>query len=415
MWQLYFTVSCALSLACTARSEVSVCTLNGDCTQNDLGINKALERVSSDVILYLNPGTHSLSQFKFLVDLDNVSFIGLREDQSSVVTCEVNAGLAFFNVSNLTFRDLQIQGCGFAGMEAWMPVLAASDAMFDRLFQIPLSVKVALFLGNCETVTFSNVSISNTTGIGLLAINAVGQIHLSGVHFQQNRPVSCVVDTLVILPWFNPEEWIGGGAYFLYEDYSVPYSPPPTKLVITNSIFINNMDCGVIGSSELYIEYSASIQEFGYVIGAGGGLSVMMSQIGYPVDVNVYSTTFKKNMAKFGAGSHIGLFAGTSNCHVEFQDCTFDGNGAESGSFGGGGLATFFDLTRPPQMPGEFPFPDISERNNSLQVMSSSFTQNMAFGGGGAYVLSNYAEEHIDSTTKVHFRNCTFDSNLELI
>ena len=58
---------------------------------------------------------------------------------------------------------------------------------------------------------------------------------------------------------------------------------------------------------------------------------------------------FHKNSARFGAGTHIGLFSGIEYSHMSFSDCGFDSNEGESydNSNDRAGLAVFTGLFNP--------------------------------------------------------------------
>ena len=156
------------------------------------------------------------------------------------------------------------------------------------------------------------------------------------------------------------------------------------------------------------IEYSSAIREHGYHIGAGGGLSVIMAQINYTLNVSVQSTTFTRNRAKFGGGAYIGIFSGVTHSHLQFLNCSFASN---QQSVSGGGLMVTIDLIRPQQLQGTFQLPDVQERDVSLDVVDSNFTNNTAITGGAVTVFSLYAEDIIDSTIKASFSNCIFAFN----
>ncbi len=392
--------------------------VNGNCSN----INETLTmRLSSNTVVQLRSGKHTIHAFTLHSSIDNVSFVGLGAAPDVIVTCDEGIGLAFFNVSNIRFQNITIDGCGLSGHN-WMEVLDTKNEIIDEVIKIPATnvptVTVALFVAHCENLTMESVNVSNTLGIGLLAVNAVGSMLLNSANFERNIPPECSLSITVIDPIISDfRKWIGGGAYFLYEDYKFingsSYSPPYTRLEVTESRFLDNQDCGVVGSIEQYIEYSAAIRDLGYYVGAAGGLSVMLAQVGYPVDVVVRSTVFRKNLAKFGGGVHIGMFAGTSNNHITILDCSFEQNGNHS-MYSGGALIAFFELWRQSQFTADSLVPEMTRTNNiTLEVINTTFTKNAAFSGGAVFLASQYTEEtHSQkSSIRVYFRGCRFVSN----
>ena len=405
MWWTVFVTAVLCLLTSTKSKEITVCSStgnNGSCVQ----VGEALTDISSDTIVNFNPGAHVVEAFVFLTDLRNVSFVGLEE---VTVTCKEGIGLAFFNISNLLLENISIRRCGLNGAN-WDPIINVLNDTVEMFAEIPSITKVALLIGSCDNVTLTNVSIMETSGIGLLGINVVGSSTLNRVVFRQNQQPVCVTGSLI--PLEGNEQWIGGGAYFLYQDYGETdrIANVGHKLTILSSEFVNNSDCGISGAAGLYIEYSTALRDHGYHIGAGGGLSVMMAQVHYAVNVSVVSTTFVKNRAKFGGGAHVGLFSGVTCSHLLFLNCSFDENSNQE-SFSGGGIIVFVDLIRPQQLQGSFQLPDIRERDVSLRVVDSTFTKNVAIIGGAVFVYSLYAEDVIDSSIRISFSGCTFAFN----
>lgn len=402
MWWAVFTAAVLCLLASARSKDITVCSSTGNfgsCVQ----VGEALAAISSDTVVNFNPGTHVVKDFVFLTDLKNVSFVGLGE---VILTCQEGIGLAFFNISNLSLENISIRQCGLNGTN-WDPIIDVLSDTFEMVIKIPPITKVALLMGSCDSVTLTDVSIVGTSGIGLLGVNVVGSSTLNRVVFRQNQQPACEVESLI--PLEGHEQWIGGGAYFLYQDYRETYriGNVENELTILSSEFVNNSDCGISGAVGLYLEYSSAYRNHGYHIGAGGGLSVVMAQVQYMVNVSVMSTTFIRNRAKFGGGTHIGLFSGVTHCHLLFRNCSFDQNSNQE-SFSGGGLLVFVDLIR---LQGTFQLPDIQERDVSLQVVDSNFTENVAITGGAVFVYSLYAEDVIDSTIRLSFSGCTFAFN----
>lgn len=405
---------CLVAAHGVSGSALHVCS-GGDQGGGCMNINEALREVASNTVLWLSDGRHVVDTFVFHEDFDNISFRG-DGTGDVVVTCSEGIGLAFMNVSNLLFQNMTIDGCGLSGVSNWSTVLRATRAIIDEAIKIPLegnvTVKVALFMAHCENVTMDHVNVVNTIGIGLLAVNTIGNTLLESVSFERNIPPECNLSlTIVDLEISDFRRWIGGGAYFLYEDYTneSEYAPPATQLHIVGSSFLNNQDCGVVGGTEQFIEYSAALREPGYYIGASGGLSVMMTQAGFPVEVLIQSSEFHNNFAKFGGAAHIGVFEELTNIHIRFLNCSFDQNGNHS-TFSGGALTAFFNLWRNSD---EYSSPSVGQRNITLEVIDSNFTNNEAYTGGAVFLGSlhdNQASRHDNSVT-VLFERCKFDSN----
>ena len=88
---------------------------------------------------------------------------------------------------------------------------------------------------------------------------------------------------------------------------------------------------------------SLSLRDFGYAIGFGGGLSIILGQSQFAVAFQVTSSCFDSNMAVVGAAAYIGIFTYVRNSSVLFGNCTFNSNAAW---YSGGGIGLLNDLDR---------------------------------------------------------------------
>lgn len=392
---------------------VYVCSESGLLPTNtsgcDSNIDQALRLLSSNTQLLLSPGQHVLEEFTLHRALENISLVGMGTVSNVVLTCSEGVGLAFFGVHNLRIQNLTIEGCGTSGLLNWAPILKAINQTFGHTrinFPSTGVVKVGLFLGDCADITLDGVSVTKTSGIGLLSINVVGSNSLTNVSFLLNTPPKCDPTSFLGVEFL---EWVGGGAYFLYEDYSSNHMPPTTTLSISSAEFAWNKDCGVVGYTELYLRLSTVLQETGYYIGAGGGLSVMLTQVTFPVGVEIESTVIRSNQAKFGGGLHLGFFKDVTDCYVSIKESFFIGNGDVEETYAGGGFVAIVDIFSPHQLTSGPSCANNIPKNLSIVVVDTNFTQNTAFGGGGGAIYSHCGE---DSTLRVSFLRCNFEQNV---
>ena len=251
-------------------------------------------------------------------------------------------------------------------------------------------------MGLCEDVVMENVTVTNTTGIGLVGMNILGQLRLYGVDFTYNQHYACDHDLMNA----TDELVTGGGAYFFYGNPSlsngtrmrmITNSTSDTilpLLLITESRFAFNSDCSRVSDDEANYRYSLTGDPNAfYCIGGGGGLSVFLAQKHYSVNVTVHLTEFFANSARYGGGVHIGLFAGIAlGTTVNFMDCLFifnTGVNTQNEATGGGGLAVFTGLTNPLHAHVSLPSNEVI-----VYVVCSYFVRNSATKGGGLFTFS---------------------------
>lgn len=355
-------------------------------------LTEALGSMESGTKLELDPGQHFLRETKMLLGLDSVSITG----NESSLTCERHTGLGFVNISGLTISNVIIEECGMRHATIATPNLL-------RGYAVPPSLKVAVLVVGCAEVVFQGVTINATDGLGLLAANPIGNCTLHRVNFTSNRPLSCegsADDTNAGEE--ATEEGVGGGALFIYQDelYSDDAEAAirnttvrsQCMLTISSSHFQHNAGCAnpPMASSRTILTQR---------LGGGGGLSVLLTQQSYRVDVVVESTMFYGNDAVEGGGAYMGLSSGSDRSTVSFVGCGFISNGLasvseESGIMrsvcsDGAGLAIrneMFDYTRGRCLEDERTA-NMHENRPSVRISGTRFYNNIALHHGGGIMM----------------------------
>jgi predicted outer membrane repeat protein len=322
---------------------------------------------------------------------------------------------------------LTLNNCGLTGE----PVSTIEQQLKEEVhlwFGIPSVVNYGVVLGHSWNVTLSDFHVTNTRGLGLLGINVLGNSILDQVRFTFNTMQSCInspprfpfnVSNVTIL------RQIGGGAYFLYQDeLTITQENPVYTLEVRNSTFSHNAECSYAAISQVNVADFTRYTRDVYQVGAGGGLTVFVSQENFNIHTTVKDTVFSQNKGRYGAGAHVGIFAGVPTCNITFDGCTFEQNGILSRdvtkylSVGGSGLALFTDLL-PPEQSSNF-----VERNDSITavvtIVATRFLSNVAgVEGGGLLVYSLFTTTNIlyeagspeYFSIHINIRDCIFKNN----
>ena len=408
---------CCLLLALLTLSQsavrLEVIVVSSDCSvtsQNATGdsqacinIDQAIDMTDSDTQLSLSEGIHYLTQPRVMRDTSNIMFVGASESGVHL-ECVNASGIGFVNVTGLVLANVTIHSCGLTGES----LQAAMDLLKDIVnvwSAVPQSLSIGLFLGHCQDLSMSHVTVNGTRGLGMLAINIVGNSTLSHVNFTHNVRPRCWYAE----PFYPFDvsgeivEQIGGGAYFLYHDYhnESSYDTVDNSLLISDSFFAHNADCSfsvITHLSNKYFDYNADR----FTVGAGGGLSIIYGHSHYSLSARVRSTRFFRNDARYGSGAYVGTFADfIYENFVIFDNCTFLENGLvnvfmnngieQSYCRSGGGLAILTDLLKPDNLERA-----ISHvQNVSISAVNTHFIQNgAAIEGGGVYAYSLVNSPH---------------------
>ena len=402
---------------CAAGGSVEVCLNEGthNCSLTD-SLDEALSALSSDSTISLSPGLHVIQNFNLIRDLSDIRISGNGTASSVTIECTPGVGLAFFNISGLVIENLNINRCNISGGEAISELTDVLYDIVDGFFLIPNDTQLALFLGVCANVNMNRVTIANTAGLGLMAINVMGDFSLSEVSFESNIHPACLTNALEAFDPNSRGSQIGGGAFILYHRFNETNHdtlPQYVNLNIRQSSFIRNADCSPNTFVELYYLFSQDLRDIGYIVGGGGGLTLMVAQCHYPIYVRIDSSTFEENTARYGSGAHIGIFNDATDCHVLFTNCNFTGNGLPPSMFpaeqGGSGVAILNDLISP-----YTDRPTVHNKNVFIDIESSNFIENTGYAGAGVYVYSQHSTATVrndSDATIVMSKDCLFRSN----
>ena len=408
---LLYSESC-----CAVGGSVEVCLHQGthNCSLAN-SLDEALGSLSSDSTVSLSPGLHMIQTFNLIRDLTNIRISGNSTTSSVTIECTAGVGLAFFNISGLVIENLNINRCELSGGEAISELRDVLLGVVDGFFLIPNDTKLAVFLGVCTNVTMNRVMIANTTGLGLMGINVMGEFSLSEVRFESNIHPACITDRLEAFINDSLGSQIGGGAFIVYHCFHDTNNDQHVNLSIRKTSFIRNADCSPNTFVELYYQFSEDLRDIGYIVGGGGGLTLMVAHCNYTIDVRINSSTFQGNTARYGSGAHIGIFNDATNCRVLFTNCTFIGNGLPPDMFpteqGGSGVAILNDLISPYHGLSR---PTVHNKKVFISIEFSNFTENTGYAGAGVYVYSQHSTATVrneSDATIVMCSHCLFTSN----
>ena len=370
---------------------------------NGTTIDQALGNITSGSYLQLLPGCHCIQKFNVVGDVSDVSLIGVIGEVQ--ITCAPGLGLAFLNVTRLSLQGLTITGCGLNGSNA-VALNSAINTLVELFIQLTEDSTIAVIIASCMDVAMDHVTIVNTTGLGLIGINVVGQSNFTNNVFSFNVDQQCPVKSSNVLQ--SPTAMVGGGAQFIYVDFIDRGNSDSVYLNIDNSTFSYNSYCGSEITLEIYNKLIDTLRNRNYTIGSGGGLSLSHAQHGYDVVINVQRSTFENNMAAIGGASSVIWYAGSFESHITFSDCNFSSNGLPRQ--GAGGVAFFKDIIAPPSARFQAP---AHSNSNTMTFLRSNFTQNAGSVGSGLYVQSLYSRLS-NSTDQLTLDSCRFEANSAL-
>lgn len=366
---------------------------------NNNTLDSALKMLYDDVVLELDAGEHCISSYTLIRDLQNVTIRG-KGDSTTFIKCSDGNGLAFFNVSELTIHSLIISQCGLDTnkFNNFTNVVRKTIEFFFSISDAPDNF-IAVACANCANFKLINSEILNTTGLGFLGINLFGNSTIENTNFIANVPNGCFPsegDSNYTLQM----ERVGGGAIIVYHDYVERHRHyGDSHLHIDQATFSDNLYCGIQGVYELhlYSQISDDVSIENFMLGGGGGLSVILTQIHYHVNAVIENSLFERNRAGYGGGANVEIFTAVFDSHIVFSGCNFTNNGDQVLNTNmdyvtvGSGIGFISDILQPSFNRSIDIDPTFDLVPCTLTIADSNFTENVAYSGGAIFILSLYA------------------------
>ena len=414
---ILFSMLVIFALAALFNGASSLITVKpSNCTSGPTDLDIALGRINygTDQTIQLMPGKHCVNSFNTTLEgLSNVTLEGISD---AIIQCAAGRGLAVFNATDLTIRNLTFDGCG-AGNDAINDVIDKLKSITYFFYNISTESvnNITLLCGHCENFRLSGVTIMNTLGLGFLGVNVIGESILEDNVFFNNVPTGCFYLSFNL----TGGERIGGGVLLIYADYiESNYSLEDMfKLSVSDSKFLNNSYCSALYTNQYLSDYvNNDIQT--YFLNGGGGLSLKLTQFSFRVNFTVTDSVFRNNTARGGAGSSVQIYTGVYNSSIVFSDCDFSNNGlageiVEEYTFvtSSAGLEIVSDTFHPRIREAECITSD-NVAPSSVLVKNSDFKYNRAFSAAGAGVFSFYSPgQRRQFPHIVEFVSCRFIGN----
>ena len=387
-------------------------------------LNHALMNLTNNTVLELEPGEHCIwnNTGMPIQNLVNVTIRGYGANETSI-NCTHGNGIAFFDVDDLTIEGVTVSQCGLnnSTIDKFTDDVTHTIDFFFRISESPDN-HIAVACAKCANFILRNSVIANTSGLGFLGINLVGESQIENTNFTGNVPEGCfylATENIV------KDEKTGGGALIIYHDShnKISQEYEDSHLYVNNTLFYNNSYCGIQGVYETYSHFSEEFSRKNFFLGGGGGLSIVLTQIHYRVDVVVEKSTFMNNTARYGGGANVEIFTAVFDSHVTFMDCNFTKNGIDGELVlkldyitAGSGLLFIIDILQPTFNRSVDIISENDHIPSTLNIFGSNFIENRGFTGGAILIVSLYAPL-LGGTLQeeLHIESCRFERNFGVI
>ena len=370
------------------NTNVSSCESINDIIYHCHSVNAMLKLLShkNSTEVFIQSGVYILNMSCVLEDLHDIQ-IRSNASNPAMIMChnnsDVDTGVTFLRIRNLTIEHLSIVGCG-------MKHITSSYNERENL----ISVRSAIFIQNTTDVFLVEFDISNSTGIGLLVYDTSGVVNITRCTFMNNKLDSMYPNAS------------GGGIHIEF----TKCTPGVASCDFYQNTFNKNSkyiidNCTFVGNAATYSYSRRKAKHFTndhfVTFNCGGGLSLWIYGQAKNNSFKIISSVFIANDAKRGGG---GLYVvsrqNATHNYVEITGCSFienvgykEGGGLVVGNtiYQSGGLSTF----------------------NTYNVSNCSFQQNQALTGAGGGVLGygSREPEKTKPTNRFEIHNSLFINN----
>ena len=322
-------------------------------------------------------GVHEINKSGafFIKNVTNLTLTGFNVSSSHAakIVCSQPAVLVFRNIVNLVLKHFTILYCGYPLLTFYKPPRPATSA--------------AVLLWNITSLKLSDISVENSTGIGLAGVNILGNSSISHSRFMFNNYYTLASGSV------NCSYGMGscrGGNMCLFYEAAVPVST--NVLSIVSCEFSNGVDV----LDKQYGRFSS-------------GLSVSFSSaLQYKLDVSIRNVLSTRNIALSGANfffnlhgfiGHVSIINGTSSManYLQSPDTLISPDPA--------GFVFYYTAFNPlGQILTTYKY--TGGNLTLLRISDSKFYDNV---GGG--VLIALDQGYINVAYQVIITNCSFQRN----
>ena len=259
--------------SCLAQLGDSTCTVTCD---QGCNLGDEMAQIKSDDTFCMTAGSYIL---KKTVIMNNISDVTIMSTGGvAVISCDTAIGIAIADVKGFWMENITLDGCALNetlwDQELFPMIKELLD--FSDIYHIPGAVGKSLTIVASHDVTLYHVDIRNSVGVGLLALNMIGQCLL----------LQCTFDNIVDDNCYESSgdfRCISGGAMFYISDLKGNGLSDDNSITIDNCTFQNSISHSNYVALELNdgifkLNVSLGNNQSLYPLDGSAGLSVIMDR-----------------------------------------------------------------------------------------------------------------------------------------
>lgn len=336
--------------------------------------------VSSPKIIFIKCTFFTLRRLVLFKNIKNVSVYGRKETtikcESSDEVVSRGSGLAFKHASNLLLSNLIFAGCG--GLhKSTSRNMSSNDS---------LHFKSSLYFEHCINVTVSQVTVMNSSGLGLVFYDSTGLISIKSSILESN-----------FLPTQFENDLPGGGG--IYIEFT-PCSPGSYSTNCSNgNIGYKTGGQYMIQGCDFKLNRAHSLRSYMKqgafrTFGQGGGLLILLRGSASKNNFTIKDCTFVGNTALWGGGLHLLVMDSSKENAINVIRTLFEHNLAKDG---GGALAIYIT--------SEVKYDVDPMSGNLIKFERCNISNNTASQGGGMIIFVSIEYSEGRASNRLEFSN----------
>ena len=347
--------------------------------------------LSSNTTIDMLAGNYNFTKQSvcLLKNKTNISITGSTADDTTI-ECIEPFSIVFMNVQNVTISNIKMIGCGAVVNNA---INQTFNKVFDAIY-LGKGFRFAVMFFDAINVTINGLTMLNTLGYGITALNMIGEVSVSKLHIEnttfENDPECNEYDySSDVADYFCS----GSGLLFHYYD-SINLKGTNTMLVIDQSTFINNKN---FLPSKVFNDVIASFETAFYhhsplPLQGAASIAIAYTQNSFDVNTIISNTFFHNNNGTLSATIALQSYS-TIKGKTNITNSVFDDNGRVSNSsytygmlFPRGGISLLY-LTLRNALP-DLPISNSTQLRKAeiFTVMHCNFTKNGGNVGAAIYI-----------------------------
>ena len=387
---------------------------------------------SSNTTLLFEPGVYNVTNDTMhtpaviVRNVENLHLKGARKRSNipaTKIVCHTGVSFTFTGMLNLNLSDIGFIQCGTEILPS------VREAMLDEInsfLNFGGTLRVALLVANSRGLTLAHVHLNNSNGAGLVAVNALGLSVTNSVFSGNNWDAAIEEIGLHEKSAFNARQGIakGGNAVLLFTDTKhnggicgessnrrKRYTVNVSSSTFVQGVHIDYNDINLPRHFVVSSQYNFTV---------GGGLSMVMAQRDYNLDITIQTIMSFQNFAYLGANLCIFVYDVVKSSTISISNSSFhEGNGLLP-------FRKFSYLTKASGLNYVYGFPTplefVCKKRQKLSskvrltIKGVNVSENIAHFGAGLSIWDlNRGRKSLRCCHHITIKNCNFTRNTALV